>query len=207
MTKLNKKGDSPKEEMGQSPISSPNPEEENILRRIPLEITALSVLIALVAVPLFDPLSGLLVLAGGAFAALNFLWLKQMVSRVLLPKKEYGPSYVKNGDSFSRGKNIKKEDRLSDIKKGDSQIQDKGTVPIFWQKWGQSQTKQSQTKAIRSSLVFYALRIVLILGIFFIIIFFFSKKILAFVVGFSTLVPVFLAEAAIALSKMKQWKS
>ena len=172
----NEIGDSPKEEMGQSPISSPNPEEENILRRIPLEITALSVLIALVAVPLFDPLTGLLVLAGGAFAALNFLWLKQMVSRVLP---------FKNGDNS----------------------EEKGTVPIFWQKWGQSQTRQSQTKAIRSTLAFYLLRIVLILGIFFIIIFFFSKKVLAFVVGFSTLVPVFLAEAAIALSKMKQWKS
>ena len=146
-----------------------NSEEENILRRIPLEITALSVLIALVAVPFFDPLTGLLVLAGGALAALSFLWLKRTVSRVLPFKNGDGPSYVKNGDSLSRGKNIK--------------------------------------KAIRSTLAFYALRIVLILGIFFIIIFFFSNKILAFVVGFSTLVPVFLAEAVIALSKMKQWKS
>jgi hypothetical protein len=195
MFENNEKGDSLKRGTGtffdqnrsQSP-DNPNLKEENILRRIPLEITALSVLIALVAVPLFDPLTGLLVLAGGAFAALNFLWLKQMVSRVLP---------FKNGDNS----------------------EEKGTVPIFWQKWGQSQTnwgqsqtrqsqtKQSQTKAVRSTLAFYALRIVLILGIFFIIIFFFSKKILAFVVGFSTLVPVFLAEAAIALSKMKQWKS
>ena len=164
-----------------------NLEEENILRRIPLEIAALSVLIALIAIPLFDPLTGLLVLAGGALATLSFLWLRQTVYRTL------------------------------QFKKGDSQVQEKGTVPIFWQKWGQSQTNQSQTqqsqtqqsqkKALRLALPFYILRIVLILGIFFIIIFFFSKKILAFVVGFSTLVPVFLAEAAIALSKMRQWKS
>ena len=159
-----------------------NLEEENILRRIPLEIAALSVLIALIAIPLFDPLTGLLVLAGGALATLSFLWLRQTVYRTL------------------------------QFKKGDSQVQEKGTVPIFWQKWGQSQTNQSQTnqsqkKALRLALPFYLLRIVLILGIFFIIIFFFSKKILAFVVGFSTLVPVFLAEASIALSKMKQWKS
>jgi len=148
-----------------------NLEEEKILRRIPLEIAAFSCLLALLAFPLFDALTALLVLAGGALAALSFIWLKQTVYRAL------------------------------QFKKGDSPTE-KGTVPIFWQKWG-----QSQTKAIRSTLAFYLLRIVLILGIFFIIIFFFSKKILAFVVGFSTLVPVFLAEAAIALSKMKQWKS
>jgi len=47
----------------------------------------------------------------------------------------------------------------------------------------------------------------LIIGIFFIIIFFFSKKILSFVVGFSMIIPVFLIEAAGALSKLKQWKS
>ena len=168
-----------------------NSEEENILRRIPLEITVLSVLIALVAVPLFDPLTGLLVIAGGALAALSFIWLKQTVYKVLSFEKGVSPT---------------------EIKKGDSQVQEKGTVPIFWQKWGlsqtnQSQTQQSQTKALRLALPLYFLRIVLILGIFFIIIFFFSKKILAFVVGFSTLVPIFLAEAAIALSKMKQWKS
>lgn len=127
-----------------------NLEEEKILRRIPLEITALSVLIALIAVPLFDPLTGLLVLGGGALATLSFIWLKQTISKFLIPDKK---------------------------------------------------------KALRLALPFYFLRIVLILGIFFIIIFFFSKKILGFVVGFSTLVPVFLAEASIALSKMKQWKS
>jgi ABC-type uncharacterized transport system YnjBCD permease subunit len=34
----------------------------------------------------------------------------------------------------------------------------------------------------------------------------FSKKIIAFAVGFSVIIPVFLAEAVIALSRMKQWK-
>ena len=127
-----------------------NFEEENILRRIPLEITALSVLAALIAVPLFDTLTGLLVLAGGALAALSFIWLRKTISRFLVPDKK---------------------------------------------------------KALRTALPLYFLRIVLILGIFFIIIFFFSKKIIAFVVGFSTLLPVFLVEAAVALSKMKQWKN
>jgi len=62
-------------------------------------------------------------------------------------------------------------------------------------------------KALRSVLTLYGLRLVLILGIFFIIIFFFSKKIIAFVAGFSTMIPVFLVEAIIALSKMKKWKT
>ena len=145
-----------------------NLEEEKILRRIPLEIAAFSCLLALLAFPLFDALTALLVLAGGALAALSFIWLKQTVYRAL------------------------------QFKKGDSPKEEKGKPPS---------SIPFSKKAIRSTLAFYLLRIVLILGIFFIIIFFFSKKILAFVVGFSTLVPVFLAEAAIALSKMKQWKS
>ncbi len=125
-------------------------EDENILRRIPVEIAALSCLIALIAFPLFDALTSLFIIAGGAFAALRFLWLKQTISKFLLTDKK---------------------------------------------------------KALRLALPFYILRIVLILGIFFIIIFFFSNKIIAFVAGFSTMLPVFLVEAAIALSKMKQWKS
>ena len=147
MTEHNKKGDSPSKEEEQSPFLS---DDEKILRRIPLEIVALSCILALIAFPLFDALTALLIISGGALATLSFLWLKKTISTFLIPDKN---------------------------------------------------------KAIRTALPFYVLRIVLILGIFFIIIFFFSNKIIAFVVGFSTLVPVFLIEAAIALSKMKQWKN
>ena len=147
MSDNNKKGDNPKKEVGQSPFLS---DEEKILRRIPLEIVALSCLLALIAFPLFNALTALLIISGGALATLSFLWLKQTISKFLIPDKK---------------------------------------------------------KAIRIALPFYVLRIVLILGIFFIIIFFFSNKIIAFVVGFSTLVPVFFVEATIALSKMKQWKN
>ena len=146
MTQLNKKGDSPSREVGQSPFS----EEEKILKRIPLEITALSVLMALIAAPIFDPFTATFVLAGGALAALSFLWLKQTITKILIPDKK---------------------------------------------------------KALRLALPLYVLRIVLILGIFFIIIFFFSNRIIAFAVGFSTMLPVFLVEAALALSKMRQWKN
>jgi hypothetical protein len=169
MSKADKKGDSPCEEKGQSPFL----EEEKILRRIPLEILALSFVIALASLLFFSPLNAIFILGGGAFSALSFVWLKQSVSRLFL---------LKNG------------------KKGDSPlfIEKKGTVPFF--------QSPSLKKALLSGLFLYALRLLLILAIFFIIILLFSKKIIAFAVGFSVIIPVFLAEAVIALSRMKQWK-
>jgi hypothetical protein len=47
----------------------------------------------------------------------------------------------------------------------------------------------------------------LICGVFFIIILLFPRKILAFGAGFSTVIPVFLAEAVGALLRMKTWKA
>ena len=61
-------------------------------------------------------------------------------------------------------------------------------------------------KTIFSTLLFYSLRLVLILAIFFIIIFFFSKNIIPFIVGFSTVVPVFMVEAVSMLFRLKKWK-
>ena len=80
------------------------------------------------------------------------------------------------------------------LKNGDSSSWEKGQSPFL-------------KKALRSALALYSIRLVLILGIFFIIIFFFSKKIIAFAAGFSTMIPVFLVEAIVALSKMKKWKT
>lgn len=62
-------------------------------------------------------------------------------------------------------------------------------------------------KSLRSFIPLYIVRILLILAIFFIIIIFFSTKILAFVVGFSMIIPVFLIEAFRELAKLKQWKN
>ncbi len=62
-------------------------------------------------------------------------------------------------------------------------------------------------KSLRSAIPLYIVRILLILAIFFIIIIFFSTKILAFVVGFSMIIPVFLIEAFRELAKLKQWKN
>ena len=84
MTEHNKKGDSPSKEEEQSPFLS---DDEKILRRIPLEIVALSCLLALIAFPLFDALTALLIIAGGALATLSFLWLRQTVSKLLIVKK------------------------------------------------------------------------------------------------------------------------
>ena len=151
-------------------------EEEKILRRIPVEILVLSFVIALASLLLFNPLTALFILAGGAFSALSFIWLKQSISRLFL---------LKNGET---GDILKK--------KGDRHLKEEEPVPFFDKK-----------KALRSALALYGIRLVLIIAIFFIIIFFFSRNIIAFVAGFSTMVPVFLAEAVIGLSRMKQWKS
>ena len=125
-------------------------EEEKILRRIPLEIILFSLLCAVVGLFVYDWIIGALILAGGIVAAINFIWMRQAITR-----------YLTSG---------------------------KG-------------------RALRSSLGIYGLRLLLILGIFFIIILFFSTKIIAFVVGFSTLILVFLIEAIRGLSKLKQWNS
>ena len=125
-------------------------EEEKILRRIPVEILLLSLVMALGAIFLFNPLVALFIFAGGVLSALSFIWLKQALTKFLLSGKK---------------------------------------------------------KALRSALALYGIRLVLIIAIFFIIIFFFSRNIIAFVAGFSAIVPVLLAEAVVALSRMKQWKS
>jgi len=124
--------------------------EEKILRRIPLEILAISVLIALAAILFFPFRAGLFVLAGGAFSALSFLWLKRALSRFLTREKH---------------------------------------------------------RALRSGIAFYLLRLVLLIAIFSAIILLFPRMILAFVAGFSSVIPAFLIEAVGALSQMKQWKS
>jgi len=172
-------------------------EEDKILRRIPLEILILSFVMALGAIFFFSPLTSLFILAGGAFSALSFIWLKRSISR-LLP--------IKNGDSPSREKGQspfleKKGDRHLYVKKGDRHLKEEEPVPFFK---GQSPFLK---KALRSALILYGIRLVLIIAIFFIIIFFFSRNIIAFVAGFSTMVPVFLVEAVVGLSRMKQWKS
>ena len=79
---------------------------------------------------------------------------------------------------------------------------------FYWLKQTISNTLTADKKrSVRKALPLYIVRIMLILAIFFIIIIFFSTKILAFVVGFSMIIPVFLIEAAGELAKLKQWKN
>jgi hypothetical protein len=61
--------------------------------------------------------------------------------------------------------------------------------------------------ARRAGVLLYALRVVLICAIFFLIILLYPKKILAFVAGFSTVVPVSLAVAIRGLLQLKKWKA
>ena len=60
--------------------------------------------------------------------------------------------------------------------------------------------------ALRTGILFYLLRLALLLAAFFLIIWAFPEKILAFAAGFSTVIPVFGAEAALALARFKEWK-
>jgi hypothetical protein len=60
--------------------------------------------------------------------------------------------------------------------------------------------------ARRAGVLLYVLRIGLICAIFFLIILLYPKKILAFVAGFSTVVPVSLAVAVRGLLQLKKWK-
>ncbi len=164
-------------------------EEEKILRRIPVEIIILSFVIALASIFLFHLTTALFILAGGAFSALSFIWLKRSISRLLLFKNgETGDILKKKGDSSLK--------KWGQEKKGNRHLKEEEPVPFFDKK-----------KALRSALALYGIRLVLIIAIFFIIIFFFSRNIIAFVAGFSAIVPVFLAEAVVALSRMKQWKN
>jgi hypothetical protein len=126
-----------------------DPLEERVLRRIPFAILGLSALGGAAAALIFDALTGAIFFAGGALAALSFLWLKHALNRVL-----------------GRGK--------------------KG--------------------ALRAGIALYALRFALILGVFLLIILAYPGKILAFAAGFSTVIPVFIVEAAVAFARLKQWK-
>jgi hypothetical protein len=62
-------------------------------------------------------------------------------------------------------------------------------------------------KAVKSAVLFYGLRLILIIAVIFIIILFFQNKILAFAAGFSTIIVVFLIEGVVAVSKMMRWKN
>ncbi len=80
---------------------------------------------------------------------------------------------------------------------------------------GFSWLKQSMTRflsktgksALRTGLLMYLLRLLLICAVFLIIILLFPREILAFGAGFSVLIPVFLVEGSRALYRMRTWKT
>ncbi len=131
------------------PPEKTDPLEERVLRRVPVEIVVLAAVLALAAALVFDPLTGLFVLAGGVLSALGFAWLKRALTRL-----------------------------LSRERKG----------------------------ALRSGIALYALRLVLICAVFFLIILVYPKKILAFVAGFSSVIPVALAEGIRGFLLLRTWK-
>ena len=114
------------------PEPQPDPLEEKILKRIPLEVIGFAAFIALPVGLIFGALAGLFFFAGGVFAAVGFLSLKSSLARVLARDK---------------------------------------------------------ARALRSGILLYLLRFVLILGVFFLIILVYPKRLLAFAAGFSTVIP------------------
>jgi len=131
-------------------MANVDPLEEKMLRRIPPEILAAGAVLGLAVWPFFGPVSALFVLAGGAVAALGFLWMKSSLTRIL---------------------------------------------------------DRARGKALRSGILVYLARLVLILAVFCLIILFFPRKIFAFAAGFSALLPVFLIEGVAALVRMRTWKN
>lgn len=81
------------------------------------------------------------------------------------------------------------------------------TLGFIWLKSSLTRVlEKDKARALRSGILLYLGRFVLILGVFFIIILVYPKKVLAFAAGFSTVIPVFLVEIVVALAGMKQWK-
>jgi hypothetical protein len=82
------------------------------------------------------------------------------------------------------------------------------SLGFLWMKVSLTRFLQRERKAaLRSGVLIYLARFVLILAVFSFIIFLFPGKILAFVAGFSVVVPVFLIEGVFALLRVKTWKS
>jgi len=64
--------------------AGPDPLEEKILRRVPVEIVLVAAVLAPAVGLLFGAAAGPAFFAGGALAALGFLWLKSALTRFLL---------------------------------------------------------------------------------------------------------------------------
>jgi len=82
------------------------------------------------------------------------------------------------------------------------------SLGFLWMKVSLTRFLQRDRKsALRSGVLTYLARFGLILAVFSFIILLFPGRILAFVAGFSVLVPVFLGEGVFALVRVKTWKS
>jgi ATP synthase I chain len=57
--------------------------EDRTLRRIPLEVSVIAFVMAVISLAFFSPLTGVFILAGGIFSALSFIWLKRALLRFL----------------------------------------------------------------------------------------------------------------------------
>ena len=71
--------------------------EERVLGRIPLEVSIIALVLAIIALLFFTPLTAVFILAGGVFSALSFVWLKKALLRFLGPDRRRA---VRSGLAF-----------------------------------------------------------------------------------------------------------
>ena len=80
-------------------------------------------------------------------------------------------------------------------------------VGFVWLKQALTRLLSREKKgALRSGIGLYGLRLLLICAVFFLIILVYPRKIIAFVAGFSAVVPVSLLEGIRGLLLMRTWK-
>jgi len=58
-------------------------DEDRVLRRIPLEVPLIALVMAVISLAFFTPMTGVFILAGGILSALSFIWLKRALLRFL----------------------------------------------------------------------------------------------------------------------------
>jgi hypothetical protein len=80
-------------------------------------------------------------------------------------------------------------------------------LSFVWLKSALAQTlNRGKARALKAGIALYVLRFVLIFAVFFLIILLYPNKLIAFAAGFSAVIPVFGAEAAVALARVKSMK-
>jgi ATP synthase I chain len=72
-------------------------DEDRTLHRIPLDVSIIALIMAVISLAFFSPLTGVFILAGGVFSVLSFIWLKRALLRFLSQERRRA---VRSGLAF-----------------------------------------------------------------------------------------------------------